>query len=478
MKKGFFVLLIFSPFFIMGQNQGNIWYFGNHAGLDFNNSNPVAITNGATYDMGSPMHSEGTSIICDNFGSLLFYTNGQKIWNKNHHIMPNGDSLLGNSSSTQAALIIPKPGSSRFFYVFTVDDFYNDNLQYGLRYSIIDICLDSGLGDVIKGDKNIKLLDTVAEKLTAVKHGNGIDYWIITHKYYSDAFYVYLLSSYGIIDTIKSHIGSRHPNLAAFQGTGASIGQLKASPNGQKLAIVNGNAGGYSIAEFFDFNNNTGIVSNCKSVQTNPVYDYYGVSFSSDNSILYITSCQNGNGIYQFNLNAGGGNPDSIRASKVNISSYFNFYALQLATNGKIYVTRAGIPRTYVGVINFPNILGANCNYIDSAICLNGKTASFGLPNFIDSYDYSNATYNCDNGINEVLQNKIITIYPNPANNSLIIDGLNSEAAAEIHDISGNLILKSPLLKPQIDISNLAEGMYFIKLNTAEGSVVRRFVKE
>ena len=194
MKKLIFLLTIAIPVFINAQKQGNIWYFGNHAGLDFGKGIPIVLTNGATYTpIGCP--DEGTAVISDSSGSLLFYSNGCLVWNKNNQIMPNGEGLLGNYSSTQAALIIPQPNSERYFYIFTTDDFCNDALRNGFRYSIVDICLDNGLGDVMIGNKNIKLLDTVAEKLTAVRHANGIDYWIITHKYYSDAFYSYHLSS-------------------------------------------------------------------------------------------------------------------------------------------------------------------------------------------------------------------------------------------------------------------------------------------
>ena len=105
-----------------------------------------------------------------------------EVWNKNHQVMPNGNGLLGNFSSTQSSLIVAQPGSSRYFYIFTTDDFYEDGLQYGFRYSVVDICFDNGLGDVLSDQKNIKLLDTVAEKLTAVKHINGNDFWIIVHK--------------------------------------------------------------------------------------------------------------------------------------------------------------------------------------------------------------------------------------------------------------------------------------------------------
>ncbi|MFH0867082.1 MAG: hypothetical protein V1904_12875 [Bacteroidota bacterium] len=477
MKKILYIIFSIFPFFCIAQKQGNIWYFGDHAGLDFNTGAPVVLTNGQTYQAGSincPI--EGTAVICDSTGALLFYTNGQKIWNKNHQVMPNGDNLLGNYSSTQAALIVPLPGTSRYFYVFTTDDFCEDNLQYGFRYSIVDICQDNGFGDIMIDKKNIKLLDTVAEKLTAVSHANGIDYWIITHKYYSDAFYSYHLSSIGIVDTVISHVGSIHP--AGLQNSGQAIGYLKASPNGQKLAIVNGNSN-YSIAEYFDFNKTTGIVSNGVSIQTNPLYNYYGISFSPDNSKFYIACWLNNNGIYQFNLQAGGGNPDSVKASKISIISGTH-YAMQLATNGKIYVARMASGNQYIGVINNPNDLGLACNLIDSAIYLDGKFCGMGFPNFIDSYDYSNATYKCPDTteiVNEHENKNNAVLYqnePNPFDNNTVIryyipEGTIGDAFILFSDMYGNEIKKEDITVKgfnniKANTENLASGIYSYSL--------------
>jgi len=75
-------------------------------------------------------------------------------------------------------------------------------------------------------------------------------------------------------------------------------------------------------------------------------------------------------------------------------------------------------------------------------------------------------------------QQQLISIYPNPATNAIYILGITTNAIAEVYDISGKLILTRKLLIPQLDISALAQGMYFIKLCTKEGSVVRKFVKE
>lgn len=98
-------ILISSIFYSSAQNEGNIWYFGASAGLDFNSGVPIALTDGQLNT------GEGCSSIADNNGDLLFYTDGMTAYNKNHTIMPNGSGLLGNSSSTQSGIIVKKPGS-------------------------------------------------------------------------------------------------------------------------------------------------------------------------------------------------------------------------------------------------------------------------------------------------------------------------------------------------------------------------------
>ncbi|HOS49341.1 MAG TPA: hypothetical protein PLG57_11920, partial [Bacteroidia bacterium] len=427
MKKLFFAFTFF-PLIVFGQKQGDNWYFGDHAGINFSNGSPVTLNDGLT-----PNGTEGTAVMSDSAGSLLFYTDGLQLWNRNQMLMPNGDSLAGNISSTQSSLIIPMPGSSRYFYVFTTDDFLH-NLANGLRYSVVDLCLDNGLGDVISNQKNILLVNTVAEKLTGVRHSNGVDYWIITHLYFSDAFYSYHISSTGISAPVISHIGSIHPNPNAGSSYSAALGQLKASPNGQKLVIVNGN--GSSIAEYFDFNNSTGVVSNCVNIQANSNWNYYGASFSPDNSKIYIACWLNGNGIYQFDLNAGGGDPSAVFASKTLIDQSYNFLGLQLANNGKIYVARSPFgTTTFLDVINDPNNAGLSCNYVKNAVNLNGHLCGSGFPNFVDSYDYSNTIFNCQTGVDDIQPINQISLYPNPANNSInIICNNANESEVTIFD--------------------------------------------
>jgi len=137
-----FVLLI--PTQLKSQNllYKNWWFFGYFSGVDFQtNGNPIGANGGQTNAY------EGTSCISDNAGNLMFYTDGITVWDKNHNIMPNGTGLMGNYSSSQSGMICPIPNNPDQWYIFTI---WPSN---GLRYSIVDMTLNSGLGAVVNGTK-------------------------------------------------------------------------------------------------------------------------------------------------------------------------------------------------------------------------------------------------------------------------------------------------------------------------------------
>ena len=76
------------------QGEANNWYFGNYAGVNFNGVVPIPLTNGQM------SKQEGCASISDASGNLLFYTNGQLVFNSNHVLMPNGIGLNGDISAT------------------------------------------------------------------------------------------------------------------------------------------------------------------------------------------------------------------------------------------------------------------------------------------------------------------------------------------------------------------------------------------
>jgi hypothetical protein len=258
MKKDYLILLMLigASFVGIAQKEANIWYFGEQAGLDFNGGIPTALLNSAMNK------DEGCSSVSDSNGNLLFYTSGINVWNRNHMQMPNGFGLAGHESSSQAALIVPKPGSNTLFYIFTTDAFFYAN---GLKYTVVDMSLQGGLGDVIS--KNTPLHTPTTEKLTAVKHANNTDIWVITHGANSATFNAYLVTAAGITPPVSTTIGAIHSG-GGTTGTLNAIGCMKASPDGTKLALALYNM---NLAELFDFNASTGVVSNLTSFP--PIYN-------------------------------------------------------------------------------------------------------------------------------------------------------------------------------------------------------------
>lgn len=350
-------------------NEGRYWYFGNRAGLHFGNNGVV----NALYD-GALATVEGCATISDAAGNLLFYTDGITVWDKQHQVMPNGFGLLGDPSATQSAVIVPAPGAPLKYYVVTVPAFPNMNV--GLRYSIVDLSLNGGLGDVTI--KNNLLISPVTEKVTAVRHQNQVDYWLITHEWNSNRFFVFKVDATGIvIPAVVSSVGDTH-NGADFN----VLGYMKLSPNGRRIAVARAFS---NRVEVFNFNTQTGEVSNPYGFS----YDFvnfntegqYGIEFSSDNTKLYVSTSGYGK-IVQHNLAGGGAGPGQI------IATDGAPYGLQLAPDGAIYVARLGAQD--LGKIPNPNLAGAACGYIPQALHLdNGSGLHFsqiGLPTFIQSF--------------------------------------------------------------------------------------------
>jgi gliding motility-associated-like protein len=358
--------------------RANQWCFGNGFILDFN-ATPPALTPGAWMSQ-----LEGSASISDDAGQLLFYTDGITIRTRQHRAMPNGLDLKGDQTSSQSALIVPQPGSTSVFYVFTVPA-WGDPQRVGLRYSVVDMRLNNGLGDVVPDRKNILLMAPATEKLAATLHGNGQDVWVVTSRSSTNVFHAYLVTREGI-----------HPCPVVSEAGQIQLqaqGYLKFSPDGTWLAA----AEAISDMELFRFDACTGVITLAERIPAsgNDFPDgshSYGVSFSPDNSKLYVSSGWIGvNGcpkVFQYDLKApdlAGSRVvlyDDVKAAGLPCTSW-GVGAMQLGPDGKIYV--ATWNHNYLHVINHPNEAGTKANFIKDAVPLNG-TGLLGLPNFIESY--------------------------------------------------------------------------------------------
>lgn len=429
---------------MVAQHEADKWYFGTLAGLDFSSGSAVAIT-------GSLNSPEGTAAVSSASGTLLFYTDGVSVWDATNATMPNGTGLMGDVSSTQSALVVPSPASSSQYYIFTTAA---DGGSAGFRYSIVNMTLNGGLGDVTT-TKNIAVADSVTEKLCAVKDNSGTGYWVMIHKWGNNKFYAYHLTSSGLSAPVISSVGAVHiASPTAFQNT---YGQMKFNMCGDKVALATGYM---NVAELFDFDNSTGMVSN--PITFNMSYHVYGVEFSKNSANLYITSYDPSSTLNQYNITLG--TQALILASKIPLSSTPDLYALQMGPDGKIYVAES-FSSPFIGAISSPDTYGLGAGFTDNAVLLDpggmGVMGGLGLPAFLQDYLKLNVT--CTVGVGEQQEEAAAVICPNPAVNEFTLQLRGNDAVqVMIYDHTGRLVEENNVRTTFSFGKEYAAGMYFV----------------
>jgi len=365
------LILLISHSFLFAQNEGSNWYFGWWAGLHFEGSTVEVLSGGALQT------TEGCSSISDPNGNLLFYTDGITVFNRDHEAMENGEELLGDPSATQSGVIVPVPNQPDIYYIFTVSNLDEGEPMTGFCYSKLNMSLQGGMGDVIEAEKNIELFHNTTERVTAVKHTNDYAIWVIAHEWETSKFYTYLITDQGlnadepVISEIGDYMGGNLKN---------GKGYMKASFEGNRLAVA---IQGMGKVQVFDFDNETGVLSNPISLPAG--IDPYGLEFSNASKYLYAGE-RSGYNIYQWDLTAG--DESAIINSRKVVSTMGSSYVggLQMAINGKIYVGRKS--KKYLGVINNPSLGGSACDFVEEALYLSCDdcTSQEGLPSFIQSF--------------------------------------------------------------------------------------------
>jgi len=386
MKK---ILLIVSLILwanLSAQNEAANWYFGQNAGIQFDDTGTLI---GSVND-GQLSTLEGCTTISDTDGNLLFYTDGRLVYNRNHVLMPNGSGLFGDPSSTQSALVVPQPGNDTIYFIFTVDTSINAaDPDFGFNYSIVDMTLDGGLGDITV--KNNNLLPDSSEKITAVlKDCASESIWVITLATSTgnpgayNTYHAFEVSTTGVNTT---SVASTFP-LAITDPRG----QIKVSPDGTKFASANMQSGLF----LYDFDPDTGIFSNQQNLTITTFSGVsYGVEFSQSSKRLYVHSSNDFGAnqpanthqstLTQFDLEAA-----DIQGSEFTVDQRQLYRgSLQLGPDGRIYRAQSSnyfIGQPALGVIENPNALGPAVNYIHNAVDLSPNVSTQGLPPFIQSF--------------------------------------------------------------------------------------------
>ncbi|MBA3648256.1 MAG: hypothetical protein H0W62_06845 [Chitinophagales bacterium] len=395
--------IIFSVNNVPAQNRANIWEIGyqpyvpnvyfdfNHGSIEVNSIDRkllVELTNAS---------------ICDTTGNILFYTNGQWIANSIGDSIANGKKFnpgyltdfytSGGLLISQAAIAISDPGNSNRYYLFyekgekfeNIEFGYTDYQPFHLSYSLIDITKDNGLGAIVNGYKNVYAIEDtlMLGMITACKHANGRDWWIVVRRYDSDEFYTVLVSPSGVSAPQMQKIG---PVIKPFDeitpGEVVDVDvndEAQFSPDGNHYAFIVSTF----LVHLLDFDRCNGLFTNYR-YDSIPLADRggnatIGCAFSSNSKFLYADSYRR---LYQYDITQ---KDFTVTRSTVGIyddkldkpvTIYFAFQ--QLAPDNKIYMTPFGGSNFY-DVINNPNLPDSACNFDQHGLALPTYTSSSNL---------------------------------------------------------------------------------------------------
>jgi len=368
------------------------WCFGANAGINFSNPDSFQVFRSKAYN------SEVNASISDENGELLFYvgfeSNRFKLFNKSHKALPEGDTLRVHGSMTNGLIILPF--ENNVYYLFQISEQFSvtdcpNNYCIQLYYTIIKKESDS----LLVLNKNTLLLNgPLEEKMAAVRHANGKDWWILVHERRKDLaspcvnkFFKILISN-NSIEIDSQNIGAMH----CISGLSAGAGEMIFSKDGTQLASANWME---KKIELFNFDRCKGELLNYRLVEdgTNNI-NPYGCEFSSSGHIMYV-SATSGSGfgnnryaLYQYNLNA-----NNIPSSQVTIRIETDFYVqygqVQRTPQGQIILSNLynnthvfNYYNQNISVIENPDSLGLACSFQRYSLYLGDSSrSSFGLPN-------------------------------------------------------------------------------------------------
>ncbi len=394
-----FILCLWIEFSFSQTPNNNYWLFGDSAAINWTNpQSPQFFRSNVKSRCGT------VSLYNDTFG-LYLYANYNKvqsvnfgkvcIYNKYNSVLSNSDSVYGEDWYHSLQLL-PQPGNDSISFLFSVG--VVGIAPYGLHYSIINHKANNDSGIVVQ--KNIQLNNLPAfDGLTAVRHGNGRDWWLIFKRNFpnppfpvNNDIYIYFIDSNGVSAPTIQSIGDLHCDNG---------GQFLFNSSGTKAFIVTLNG----LIDTFDFDRCLGQFSNHTNIETyhnSPPFPAYGsCALSPDETKLYISAYTQYTGttavdtLFQFDLNA----PD-VGASKTAIFNMphdgIGIGTLKKAPDNKIYLastfenyypykdTSYNVYNTHLSVINQPDSLGLACDFQPFSFYLGGARTYVGLPNNTD----------------------------------------------------------------------------------------------
>lgn len=391
--------------------------------------------------------------ITDSEGNLQFSTNGAFLGNALGDTLLNGTGLNPSNYTSnypeglhisQACLILPKPEAPGIYFLIhnTVDLYTPGSPAQRLYLTTVDMNQNNGLGVAVS--KNLVLLtDTLAAgRITAVRHANGRDWWVLCQQLASNVYHRLLVTPAGISEAQQQSIGEQRQ----YSG-----GQACFSPQGDRFACYRGNQG--DDLDIFDFDRCTGLLSNPLRIVINDANIAGGLAFSPNGRYLYVSSVEH---VYQFDTWA-----SDIASSRVTIAVWDGFYSpsppfatmfdiAQLAPDGKIYIA-TGNGTLHLHVINEPDLPGFNCGMVQHGVEL-PRYFMNSLPNHpnyhLGPVDGSVCdSLGIDSHVREEEMAAALRVYPNPSSGVFSLGYAAQAQAGELalYNAAGQVVLRAHL---------------------------------
>ncbi|MGE4426961.1 MAG: hypothetical protein AB7G37_10965, partial [Solirubrobacteraceae bacterium] len=347
------------------------WRFGNGAALDFGvsgNATPTAAATGHN-------SVEGTTVVTDTAGNLLFWSNGQQAFDRNDDPMPTGSGLLGNPSATQTVAAFPSLGNPGQFFVVTTS---SDVGAGTLTYSVVDMAENGGLGDIDSTRKNIQLgiAGTASEAITAVPNHDGTGYWVLTYTQGSPDILAYEFDADGPVtgDAVVSTMPTSH---------GSGYGSISVSPDLSRLVLIadGGSANSPARMRMLEIDAETGVVSQTAEwdTATSGQRGYYA-DFSPSGDYVYATRIFGTGSLYRYDVSAPS-NGASIKGSETLIGTLgANGGAVRRGPDGRMYAARRTI--SDLATVSVPDAADpADVDFDVAGLALDASSANgWGLP--------------------------------------------------------------------------------------------------
>jgi hypothetical protein len=423
------------------QKEDNVWFLGGSSASDSVYKTCMFDFTGDTLTrsylyQNLPFRITNTSI-SDAAGNLLCFSNGENIYNRNRQVMENGFDFFPKSNGnqytfSQSYLLLPLPNDAqKVVYIYGDPDFVNDLTFIGyiaLKYAIVDMSLNGGLGSVVQRELVAGTDTTAVGQITAVRHGNGRDWWVLAPRFEPNVYYRFLLTPDGL------HAAGAQIIPSAPVG----LGQVVFSPDGQWYGRYNWHGiipdSSFSTFDLYRFDRCTGLLGEhtTKTYSTDGTKGKSGgIAFSNSSRYLYVSRWDS---IFQYDLHA-----TDILASEEVVAVYdgflaeFNqptrFFTLQLAPDNKIYCSVSNVNSRYLHVIENPDLPGVACNVRQHAIHLPVFNNNL-LPNMPYYRLYDEDGSPCDTlGINgpptsvrPLVHSPHLRLYPNPAQGWIVLD--------------------------------------------------------